>query len=182
MKPLKTIILLIIISGLLCFCERHPKVKKTTYKEIRTYNQAANQLVLQLMANDYCNCILENSSPDYSSTTDNHDKRNYVRLLSLGNKDNIDSILRVADNFIWDKNLFKKNNIKIIGRAILNSEDRNDRMNRLFKECPKGLIDFKNPILDKDLKTAIIMNRDPFSCFGYGRGKFKLVAGKWISD
>ena len=186
MNRLYNILAYVFITFVFANCNK-PKITV----EKHTYNQKANELIVQIMATSGCNCILEIPKKDYSKMSETEKaelKRYYIKWLKLNKKDNVDSILKTADAFKWDENLLKENNLKLIRydsskeNKMKFSQGRTEFANRIFKICPNGARSIQRPILDNKFKTAIIRSGEPFSCFPSREWVYKFESGRWVGE
>ena len=170
----------IILYSILIFvvfisCESKSKNPKSEY------NQKANQLIQQLIEDENCDCILEIPKENIIEVDSIENPyfdygKFFIEKLSLKNKNELDSINKLSNNFALDLSLLKKRNIKIIKRDSLRIllKDSNFYMNT----C-KDLKFLIKPVFNKEFNFAIVNYGSVGSCTQVGKHFFKFTNGKW---
>lgn len=159
--------------------------KKAEIASKMDYNEKANELLQQVIANYSCDCILEIPKKSMIQTTEeerpNLDIRKIlIKKLKLTDKYSLDSLNKLSDNFSLDKNFVKQKKLKLIKFEMLTSA-RKDKDSKLFKTCPNGILSIQKPIFDKYYKTAVINVSHAFTCNGGFIAIYKFKNGKWIA-
>ncbi|WP_337967111.1 hypothetical protein [uncultured Flavobacterium sp.] len=156
--PLLRLLICILFMG--CVNDRRES------KEI--YNQKANEIIIQTLKDNNCNCLLEipKESLIELMTLENprYDIRSSVmKQLKTRNSSNLDSLVNVSKGFSLNLTALKKNNIKIITQESLLSIKK-DSGNEILKTCPNGIIYFSKPIFNKTYQKAVLDYGSVFTC------------------
>ena len=154
-------------------------------EKIRTpkseYNHKANELIQQLISEENCNCILEIPKEDIVKLVmlenPNINSENYIKKLSLKNKKELDSLIKISESFKLDENYIKSRNIQIIKRDSIRILFKD--LNFVAKRCKKGVIYFLKPIFNKKFDVAIINYGRCGFCCALGSQTFIYKNCKW---
>ena len=162
--------------------------KRMNFEE--DYNQKANEVILQVIKDTDCDCMLEipKESLIEISTVENpsYDIRSYlINELETQNNFNLDSLVEVSKDFRLDAKAVEENKIKIVTLENLRSS-KNDYSHKILKMCPKGIICIRKPIFDKTFQKAVIDYGFAFTCvkvlqlpsYEFEKGKWKRVYRK----
>ena len=177
MKRRISIFLMAITSVFFYSCKKDIKDPKLEY------NHKANELIQQLISEENCNCVLEipkeniveiemHESPNLNTEKD------YIKKLSLKDKEELDSIIKISEDFELDENYIITKNIKLIQRdssfRILSKD-----ITFNTKTCRKGVLYFVKPIFNKNFDLAIINYGKSGLCCDLGRKFFEYKNNKW---
>ncbi|WP_291134389.1 hypothetical protein [Flavobacterium sp. UBA7663] len=162
-------------SALFVSCEKSEAVSESKY------NEKANELIGQIVSDNSCNCMLEIPKESIIAMSaierPNYDIRKpLLEHLNLKSSSELDSLIRLSNNFILDKNLLMRNKVKLVDLEFLKSLKRNFDL----KTCSKGVICIQKPIFDKRYKTAIITYTYAFTCSGGFIMTYIYKNGKWV--
>ena len=146
------------------------------------YNQKANEVIRQVIADESCSCILEmlNESMIELKLADNprQDVRSTViETLKLRDRKELDSVENLTTSFILDPSILKQQNVKMINRDSL--QNLATEMS-LLKKCPDGILSIAKPIFDKDYKIAAVDYGYTFICIPSPVKVYYFKNGKWI--
>lgn len=152
--------LLICISFMGCVNDRKEP------KEI--YNQKANEIIIQTLKGNNCNCLLEIPKESLieimTLANPRYDIRSSVmKQLKTKNSSNLDSLVNVSKRFSLNMVALKNNNIKIITLKELLSIN-GDNVKEVLKACPNGIISMRKPIFDKKYQKAVLDYDYTFTC------------------
>ncbi|RKR11448.1 hypothetical protein C8C83_3181 [Flavobacterium sp. 90] len=147
------------------------------------YNNKANELIEQLISEENCNCVLEIPKENIveiemlENSTLNIEK-DYIKKLSLKDKNELDSLIKISEGFELDKNYVTTKKIKLIKR---DSSFRTLSKDIIFntKTCRKGVLYFVKPIFNKKFNLAIIKYGKSGICCDLGRNFFEYKNHKW---
>jgi hypothetical protein len=148
------------------------------------YNQKANQLIQQLISEENCNCVLEIPKENLIEIEIQENPRvsnakEYIKVLSLKNKRELDSVIKISEGFELDKNYIKVKNIKILKRDSTFSILCKD-ITFTTKTCKNGVLYFTKPIFNKNFDFAIINYGMSGLCCDVGRKFFEYKNSKWV--
>jgi|GEM_PF-1293845 len=162
MKKGYYIILGILISVALSSCTNDQKDSK------EVYNQKANEIIVQVIKESNCDCLLEipRESLIETSLAENpsYDIRSsLVKELNTQNNASLDSLVNVSKDFRLDTNLIQKTSVKIVTLENLRSAKK-DNGNEILKMCPKGILCINKPIFNKTFQKAVLNHGFAFTC------------------
>jgi len=147
-----------------------------------TYNENANELIKQVISKYHCECILEipeksliESSLEETPLKSKNIRQKLVTKLGLKNDMELDSLEKVSNEFILDKNFVKQNKIKIISNETFKQEG----FLTLSKQCPHGIFWLKKPIFDRKYRTAALDFDLTYSCLSDIK-IYKKEKEKWV--
>ncbi|REG88538.1 hypothetical protein [Flavobacterium aquicola] len=124
------------------------------------YNQKANEIIIQIIKESSCNCLLEIPKESLIETSiaenPSFDIRSFlISELRTDNNTNLDSLASFSKFFRLNLKALEKNNIKIVTLENLKSV-KNGKGNEILKMCSKGIICIRKPIFDKTFQRAVI--------------------------
>jgi hypothetical protein len=162
-------------------CSKSEKIKNA-------YNQKANEIILQVLKQNNCNCLLE--IPDKSlieiSNGENpsYDIRNFLKSeLKVENDQELNNLVNQSKNFTPNTEMLRENKIRMIKlQDIPKFGDKNDNGNveKILKMCPKGIINLNKPVFDKTHQKAILDYSFTFTCTKtYPLPIYQYKNGKW---
>ena len=166
-------------------CSKNEKIKNV-------YNQKANEIILQVLKQNNCNCLLE--IPDKSlieisiGENPSYDIRNFLKSeLKFENDQELNNLVNQSKNFTLNTEMLAENKIRMIKlKDIPKFGDKNNNGNveKILKMCPKGIISLNKPVFDKTNQKAVLdynftftsTKTYPLPIYQYKNGKWNLIA------
>lgn len=177
MKVLNYLCILIFLFSFLD-CKKKEEIPKMEY------NQKANDLIRQLIADNPCNCLMEISNESMIKIFEEeipilNVRKIIMKDLGIQNEASLDSLDKLSIDFIFDRDILKQNKITIIRNQEFIT-GRTNKYRELHKHCPKGILCIKKPIFDKYFKTAVIDYGFAFTCIKGPMAVYNFTDGKWV--
>ena len=132
-------------------------------KTKNVYNQKANEIILQVLTENKCNCLseIQNNSLIVTSEGENpsYDIRSFLKSeLKVENNQELNNLVNLSKNFTLNTEMLEKNNIKIINPKDIpyfgiNKVDAKTEI--ILKMCPNNIINVNKPVFDKTYQKAI---------------------------
>lgn len=147
-----------IFAFLICILFNSCIDNRNESKEV--YNQKANEIIIQAIKDNDCNCLLEvpTESLIEISIAENpsYDIRNFlIRELKTQNDSDLDSLVNVSKDFRLNLKALQKNHIKIVTLENLWSVKKGNG-HEILKMWRKGIICIRKPIFDKTFHKAVL--------------------------
>lgn len=150
------------------------------------YNQRTNKLIEQVLEEESCDCLLE--IPNQSIIEISHSENPHfskatliIKKLNLRDQKQLDTLEKISKKFILDTDFLKQKGIKIIKRNSI-SDIIKDGGHKLLKKCPNGVLSFQKPILDKELKIAVVDCNIAFGCLSSPLRVYHYKNERWVYD
>jgi hypothetical protein len=159
-------------------CSKNEKIKNV-------YNQKANEIILQVLKQNNCNCLLE--IPDKSlieiSNAENpsYNIRNFLKSeLNVENDQELNNLVNKSKNFIINTEMLGENKIRTIKLKDIPKFGDNGNVEKISKMCPKGIINLNKPVFNKTHQKAILDYSFTFTCTKtYPLPIYQYKNGKW---
>lgn len=168
------------IIGCLLFFTLFSGCRKETVDLKSDYNQKANEVIQQLIVDDTCSClsVIPNDSKIQISLLDNENvvawiREKAIKELHLKNRNELDSLEKLASRFVLDPSFLKRTNIEVVKQKSLRELTKND--------CQKGILVVAKPIFNKDFTAAIISYGHYYTCNFVQPKIYKYKNGKWTA-
>ena len=163
---------------LLCSC---------THKELDSkaiYNEKANELLLHVIKENDCDCLLELPKKSIIASSKEDDPHSdiekfLIEKLDLKDPSSLDSLIATSQSFTLDTVALKKNKIKIVTLQNL-MEVKTKNNDSLLNQCIKGIICLSRPVFDPNYKKAAVDYSFAFTCLRSSNpAVFEFRDGKW---
>ena len=163
---------------LLCSCTH----KKMDSKAL--YNEKANELLLHVIKENDCDCLLELSNKSIIASSKEDDphsgiEKSFIDKLDLKGHSSLDSLIATSQSFTLDTVALKKNKITVVTlQNIRDARTKNDDTS--IKMCLKGIIYLTKPVFDPNYKKAAVDYSFVFTCLRFSKpAVFEFKDGKW---
>ena len=141
-------------------------------KSKNVYNQKANEIILQVLTENNCNCLLKIQNKTLIETSEgenpNYDIRDFLKSeLKVENNQELNNLVNLSKNFNLSIEMLEKNNIKIINPndiPKLGTNNVDAKTEIILKMCPNNIINVNKPVFDKTYQKAIVDYGFAFSC------------------
>lgn len=148
-------------------------------KETPDYNKKANEVVQQFILDEKCGCVFEIPKESMITISMKENpmrdvRQQLIEKLHLRDKKELDSIEKLANNFILDTTFLKLHKIRIIKRGSLRELEKDPNF------CPKGILSVMKPVFDKEYKNVVVDYGYAYMCLGYPWARYQFENGKWI--
>lgn len=175
------ILFLLFVGILLSNC------KKNEPSKTAVYNQKANQLILQTLKENKCNCILQVPKESMVEISEVENPKYDIRTVlkkQLNAKTNadLDSLTSASKKFRLDPEIINSDTIHMVNlKDISNIRKGTDR--KTPEMCKNGIICIQKPIFDKDFRKAVFEYSHAFTCVRIlPSPTYDLVNGKWVQN
>jgi hypothetical protein len=178
MKKYNFLFVIIIINIIFSSC------KDNDHNLQKLYNEKANSLIMQILKNNDCNCLLEvpqESIIELFESKNSNIRESFIKKLDLKNNSNLDSLLKISQSFVLDTQRLEQNKIYIFKREKLKSSIINNDYS-IFEKCDKGVMSIKKPILNNSFQKALIDSDFAFVCIQTPISLYEFKNGNWIEN
>ena len=165
MKILNYIFFLLLVTFTIYGCSKKEKPENV-------YNQKANEIILQVLTENNCNCLLEIQNKTLIETSEgenpSYDIRSFLKSeLRIVNNQELNNLVNLSKKFALNIEMLEKNNIKIINpndipKLGINNVDAKTEI--ILKMCPNNIINVNKPVFDKTYQKAVVDFGFAFSC------------------
>lgn len=163
---------------LLCSCTH----KKMDSKAL--YNEKANELLLHVIKENDCDCLLELPKKSIIATNKEDDPHSdiekfLIEKLDLKGPASLDSLIATSQSFTLDTEALNKNKIKVVTLQNLMKVKTKDN-DSILNQCIKGIICLSRPVFDRHYKKAVLDYNFAFTCIKFSKpAVFEFRDGKW---
>lgn len=172
-----SVLIFIFVSSLLLSCKKEKALVNFDYSKL------ANEVILQTIKDESCDCVLEISDKSMIEERIEDDPRNendyrkwVIKILNLRDRKELDSLENLTRKFTLDTVLLKQHNIKVISRDTFRKYFRDPNY---LKICPKDLVSIGKPFFNKEHKKVLVDYGYYYLSSPLAPAIYKHENGKW---